>query len=62
MAQRIGEFLVSMGVMSPRQVTTVINHQEAGDARLFGEIAMELGFLADDEPIDKFLEQTDKKD
>ncbi len=56
MAERIGEFLVAMGAMSQSQVTTVINHQKSGDERLFGEIAMELGYLADNEPIDKFLE------
>ena len=57
MGQKIGEFLVAMGALSPTQVTTVIDHQHAGDERLFGEIAMELGYLADNEPIDKFLEQ-----
>jgi len=62
MAQRIGEFLVAIGVLSRKQVTTVVNHQKAGDERLFGEIAMELGYLADNEPIDKFLEQTEKKE
>jgi hypothetical protein len=61
MAQRIGEYLVSIGILSKKQVTTVINHQESGDARLFGEIAMELGYLADNEPIDKFLEQAEEK-
>ena len=56
MAERIGEYLVALGAMSETQVTTVINHQQSGDERLFGEIAMELGYLADNEPIDKFLE------
>jgi hypothetical protein len=59
MAGKIGEYLVKMGVMSSSQVATVINHQKSGDERLFGEIAMELGYLADNEPIDKFLEQQD---
>ena len=61
MAERIGEFLVEIGVMSDTQVATVINHQRAGDERLFGEIAMELGYLADNEPIDKFLEYQGKQ-
>jgi hypothetical protein len=61
MAQRIGEFLVSIGAMSTKQVKAVINHQEQGDERLFGEIAMELGYLANNEPIDKFLERTEEK-
>jgi hypothetical protein len=61
MAERIGEYLVGIGAMSATQVTVVINHQQAGDERLFGEIAMELGYLADNEPIDKFLEYQEKQ-
>ena len=61
MAERIGEFLVEIGVMSDAQVATVVNHQKAGDERLFGEIALELGYLADNEPIDKFLEHQEKQ-
>lgn len=61
MAGKIGEFLVEMGAMSASQVTVVINHQKEGDERLFGEIAMELGYLADNEPIDKFLEYQEKQ-
>ena len=61
MAQKIGEFLVQQGALSQSQVTTVINHQQSGDERLFGEIAMELGYLADNEPIDKFLEYQEKQ-
>lgn len=61
MAEKIGEFLVAMGALSTSQVTVVINHQKAGDERMFGEIAMELGYLADNEPIDKFLEHQEKQ-
>ena len=61
MAEKIGEFLVGIGLMSASQVTVVINHQQSGDERLFGEIAMELGYLADNEPIDKFLEYQEKQ-
>ncbi len=61
MAEKIGEFLVEIGAMSASQVTVVINHQKEGDERLFGEIAMELGYLADNEPIDKFLEYQEKQ-
>ena len=61
MAQKIGEFLVERGALSQSQVTIVINHQQSGDERLFGEIAMELGYLADNEPIDKFLEYQEKQ-
>ena len=58
---KIGEFLVRIGAMSASQVTVVINHQKEGDERLFGEIAMELGYLANNEPIDKFLEFQEKQ-
>ncbi len=58
---KIGEFLVRIGAMSASQVTVVINHQQQGDERLFGEIAMELGYLANNEPIDKFLEYQEKQ-
>jgi hypothetical protein len=61
MAQKIGEYLVAQGALSQSQVTIVINHQQSGDERLFGEIAMELGYLADNEPIDKFLEYQEKQ-
>ena len=61
MAQKIGEFLVSRGALSQSQVTIVVNHQQSGDERLFGEIAMELDYLADNEPIDKFLEYQEKQ-
>ena len=61
MAEKIGEFLVGIGAMSASQVTIVINQQKSGDERLFGEIAMELGYLADNEPIDKFLEYQEKQ-
>jgi len=61
MAEKIGEYLVEIGAMSESQVTVVINHQKEGDERLFGEIAMELGYLADNEPIDKFLELQEKQ-
>ena len=61
MAERIGEYLVTKGAMTASQVTVVINHQKTGDERLFGEIALELGYLADNEPIDKFLEYQEKQ-
>ena len=61
MAERIGEYLITTGAMSASQVTVVINHQKTGDERLFGEIALELGYLADNEPIDKFLEYQEKQ-
>ncbi|HET6452758.1 MAG TPA: hypothetical protein VFI08_15675 [Spirochaetia bacterium] len=61
MPDRIGEYLVTIGALTSSQVTVVVNHQKAGDGRLFGEIAMELGYLDDSEPIDKFLEIQEKQ-
>jgi hypothetical protein len=61
MADKIGEYLVGIGAMSETEVKKVINRQTEGDRRLFGEIAMELGYLADNEPIDKFLEYQEKQ-
>ena len=40
MSERIGEFLVRIGVLKPFQVEDVLRAQEAGDTRLFGEIAI----------------------
>ena len=48
MESRIGEFLVKIGAMNPDQVTEVLRLQEKGDGRIFGEIALGLGFLNDD--------------
>jgi len=47
MAKRIGEILVLMGTMKPDQVESVLAAQRAGDKRLFGAIALSLGFVED---------------
>ena len=47
MKKRIGEILVHMGTMKAAQVETVLAAQEAGDKRLFGSIALSLGFIED---------------
>jgi hypothetical protein len=47
MAQRIGDFLVSIGVMTAQQVEAVLETQRAGDTRSFGEIACSLGYVGD---------------
>ncbi len=56
MTNRIGEFLMQIGVMFQFQVDDVVRLQAAGDKRKFGEIAKALGYLVDDEPIRRFLE------
>ncbi|MCX7037921.1 MAG: hypothetical protein NT005_02125 [Spirochaetes bacterium] len=47
MAKRIGEILVLNGMMKAEQVETVLAAQKAGDKRLFGAIAVSLGFIED---------------
>jgi len=42
---RIGEFLVRMKAITPGQVREVLEAQQAGDGRRFGEIAVALGFV-----------------
>ena len=55
MENRIGEFLVQIGAIKQYQVDDVLRLQKEGDTRLFGEIAIELGYI-DDEAIKKYLE------
>jgi hypothetical protein len=45
--ERIGEALVRIGAMTSEQVEEVLKLQKDGDNRLFGEIAIEQGFLND---------------
>jgi hypothetical protein len=55
MESRIGEFLVQIGAIKQYQVDDVLRLQKEGDTRLFGEIAIELGYI-NDEAIKKYLE------
>ena len=55
MSERIGEFLYRVGVMQPYQVEDVLRAQKAGDNRLFGEIAIEFGYI-NDEMLKKYVE------
>ncbi len=48
MADRIGDFLVRIGAMTPEQVAEVLRRQKGGDTRMFGEIALKLGYIQDD--------------
>lgn len=52
--ERIGEFLVKIGAISPEQRSEVLARQEEEPDRLFGEIAIELGFI-NDEAVDRYL-------
>lgn len=54
MKENIGEGLIRIGAMKREQVETVLTRQRSGDKRLFGEIAIELGYV-DDLAIKKYL-------
>ncbi|MEW5816205.1 MAG: hypothetical protein AB1798_12520 [Spirochaetota bacterium] len=58
--ERIGESLVRVGAMSQEQTEEVLKRQKAGDSRLFGEIALDLGFIQVRELID-FLRTPEKE-
>jgi len=44
---RIGGFLAGIGAMKAVQVDEVLEAQRRGDPRLFGEIAIERGYIND---------------
>ncbi len=52
--QRIGDFLVRIGAMTESQVAEVLDRQAEEPSRLFGEIAIEMGFI-NDSAVDTFL-------
>ena len=43
--EKIGEGLCRIGAMTEEQAKIVLRKQAEGDTRLFGEIAVELGFV-----------------
>lgn len=53
--ERIGEGLIRIGAMKKEAVDDVLSRQTAGDKRLFGEIAIDLGYI-DDQAIMNYLE------
>jgi hypothetical protein len=55
MSERIGEFLLRIGEIQRRQVDEVLRAQKAGDDRLFGNIAIECGYI-NAEAIGTFVE------
>jgi hypothetical protein len=42
---RLGEFLVSIGAMTPEQVLDVLEAQRRTPSRLFGQIAISKGYI-----------------
>jgi hypothetical protein len=55
MSEKIGEFLVRIGVMKNHQVEEILSIQRAGDRRCFGEIAIEFGYI-NGEVLQKYIE------
>ena len=47
MSERIGETLVRIGALKPYQVDDILLAQKEGDSRLFGEIAIDFGYIND---------------
>ena len=54
MAERIGDGLVRIGAMTEEQRDKVLQMQNDGDERMFGEVAIDLKFI-DDQAILGFL-------
>lgn len=50
----IGEFLVSINAITEAQCQEILAVQDKEPEKLFGEIAIELGYINDD-AIDKYL-------
>ncbi len=59
MAERIGDFLIRIKAMNGDQVSQVLQLQQAGDKRRFGEIAVELGYIGDDS-LKRYLDYLEK--
>jgi hypothetical protein len=59
MAERIGDFLIRINAMGSDQVEKVLQLQQAGDKRRFGEIALEQGYISDDS-IKRYVDYLDK--
>jgi hypothetical protein len=57
--EKIGEGLVRIGAMNKEQVDTVLKLQKDGDTRLFGEIAVDMGFV-DIQAIIEYLKSSHK--
>ena len=60
MTERIGDFLIRIKAMTPIQVDQVIKVQKAGDKRLFGDIAIDLGLVRSDD-IKSYMDSLQKQ-
>ena len=52
--EKIGTFLINIGAMQPWQLDDVLLVQKSGDSRIFGEIAISLGYI-DDAALAKYV-------
>lgn len=55
---RIGGFLVAIGAMKDWQVEDVVLAQRSGDSRMFGEIAIAMGYI-DDNALRRYVDSRD---
>lgn len=58
--EKIGEFLVKIGAMQQWQVEDILKVQTSGDPRMFGELAISLGYI-DDTALMKYVESKPMK-
>jgi hypothetical protein len=52
--ERLGEMLVRLGALSNEQVAEILSYQKEHPGMLFGQIAVQLGFLTE-ELLNKYL-------
>ena len=57
--ERIGEFMVRIGAITPEQVEEVLKLQKREPNRLFGEIAIDLGYV-NNEALHRYIESKKK--
>ncbi len=56
MAKRIGDFLIDIGAINQAQVEEILGLQKAGDPRMFGELAIEKGYI-DDSALKAYIDR-----
>jgi hypothetical protein len=61
MAEKIGDVFLRMGAMTQEEVDDVLQRQQDGDTRLFGQIALALEYI-DHNAIAAYLVETTKED
>ncbi len=57
---KVGEFFVRTGIMKQEEVDNVLRMQKAGDKRVFGVIAMKLGYIGED-ALKKYLRHLEEE-